>query len=54
MPVKELFYQSYGVGLTTLLLTVLLTGLFYRKWQERLLSQMSLVLLRRFRHLHGF
>ena len=45
MPVKELFYQSYGVGLTTLLLTVLLTGLFYRKWQERLLSQISLVLL---------
>lgn len=45
MPVKELFYQSYGVGLTTLLLTVLLTGLFYRKWQERLLSQISLVFL---------
>lgn len=45
MPVEELFYQSYGVGLTTLLLTVLLTGLFYRKWQERLLSQISLVLL---------
>lgn len=45
MPVEELFYQPYGVGLTTLLLTVLLTGLFYRKWQERLLSQISLVLL---------
>lgn len=45
MPVEELFYQSYGVGLTTLLLTVLLTGLFYRKWQERLLNQISLVLL---------
>lgn len=45
MPVEELFYQSYGVGLTTLFLTVLLTGLFYRKWQERLLSQISLVLL---------
>ena len=45
MPVEELFCQPYGVGLTTLLLTVLLTGLFYRKWQERLLSQISLVLL---------
>ena len=45
MPVEELFYQPYGVGLTTLLLTVLLTGLFYRKWQERLLSQISMVLL---------
>lgn len=45
MPVEELFYQPYGVGLTTLLLTVLLTGLFYRKWQERLLSQICLVLL---------
>lgn len=45
MPVEELFYQPYGVGLTTLLLTVLLTGLFYRKWQERLLSQISLALL---------
>ena len=45
MPVEELFCQPYGVGLTTLLLTALLTGLFYRKWQERLLSQISLVLL---------
>lgn len=45
MPVEELFYQPYGVGLTTLLFTVLLTGLFYRKWQERLLSQICLVLL---------
>lgn len=45
MPVEELFYQPYGVGLTTLLLTALLTGLFYRKWQERLLSQICLLLL---------
>ena len=45
MPVEELFYQPYGAGLTTLLLTALLTGLFYRKWQERLLSQICLILL---------
>lgn len=45
MPVEELFYQPYGVGLTTLFLTVLLTGIFYRKWQERLLSQICLILL---------
>lgn len=46
LPLKDMFYQPYGIGLTTLFLTVLLTGFFYRKWQEKFLSiSVSLLLV---------
>ncbi len=36
--VTRLTYSSYGIGLTTLVITVLLTGLAYRKWREKILG----------------
>lgn len=38
-------YNAYGLGLTTLVITVLITGLFYRKWQERFLAYGCVVIL---------
>lgn len=43
--VMELVYSPYGIGLTTLVITVLLTGVCYRKWRERWLSLSCLVIL---------
>lgn len=31
-------YTPYGIGLTTLVITVLITGLTYQKWSERILN----------------
>lgn len=38
IPTESLLYGSYGIGLTTLVLTVLLTGLAYRRKRERILT----------------
>lgn len=38
-------YSAYGIGLTTLVITVLLTGLTYRKCYERVLSYGSVIFL---------
>ncbi|MDO4311598.1 MAG: YfhO family protein [Eubacteriales bacterium] len=36
--ILQLAYSSYGIGLTTLIFTVLITGFTYRKWSERVLT----------------
>ena len=41
----RLMYTPYGIGLTTLAVTVLLTGLFYRKCCERILVYGCIVVL---------
>lgn len=38
-------YQPYGIGLTTFIITVLITGLTYRKWSERFLNWSCVILL---------
>lgn len=38
VPILRFVYHPYGIGLTTLVMTVLLTGFTYRKWSDRLLS----------------
>lgn len=41
MPDVKIFglvYSGYGIGLTVLIITVLIAGLTYRKWQERVLT----------------
>lgn len=37
-PPLRVAYGTYGLGLTTLAITVLIVGLTYRKWSERVLS----------------
>lgn len=37
LPLEGLVHGAYGVGLTTMVITILITGLFYRKWSQRLL-----------------
>lgn len=44
LPMNTLFYQPYGIGLTTLSFTVLFTGLFYKEKKERILSVLCLLL----------
>ncbi|MCI8639034.1 MAG: YfhO family protein [Coprococcus sp.] len=41
----ELVHSGYGVGLTTGMITVLLTGLAFRKWNERILYYGCMILL---------
>lgn len=41
----RILYSPYGLGLSTFALTVLISGLFYRNWRERLLSLEILILL---------
>lgn len=41
----RILYSPHGLGLTSFGLTVLLTGLFYQNWKERLLSLELLILL---------
>lgn len=43
--VFRVLYSSYGVGLTTLLITALIAGLFWRKWSEQLLVWCSIAML---------
>ena len=38
LPPLRVAYGTYGLGLTTLAITVLIVGLTYRKWSERILS----------------
>lgn len=45
LPMNTLFYQPYGIGLTTLIFTVLFTGLFYKEKKERILSVLCIFLL---------
>lgn len=48
LPDAELFrllYNPYGIGLTTLSIAVLLTGLTYRKWREKYIYIACIVLL---------
>ena len=33
----QILYSPYGIGLTTLALTVLITGFTYKKWKEKYL-----------------
>ena len=40
-----LLYKPYGMGLTTLVITVLLSGLIYRKWAETWLHIASIIVL---------
>lgn len=42
---SQLFYNPYGIGLTTLILTVLFTGIVFKKRQEKYLSCACLVLV---------
>ncbi len=41
----RILYSPHGLGLTSFALTVLLTGVFYQSWKERLLSLELLMLL---------
>lgn len=36
--VDKYIYSSYGIGLTLLLITVLILGLTYKKWEDKLLT----------------
>lgn len=45
LPMNTLFYQPYGIGLTTLIFTVLFTSLFYKEKKERILSVLCIFLL---------
>ncbi len=37
LPLEGLVHGAYGVGLTTMAITILVTGLFYRKWSQKML-----------------
>ena len=43
--VERFAYSIYGIGLTTLVITVLLTGLLYRKLYEKVLTYGSVIVL---------
>ena len=45
LPVERLVYSIYGIGLTTLVITVLITGLLYKKRNERVLSYGCVLIL---------
>lgn len=44
LPLESLVHGAYGIGLTTGVITILITGLFYRKWSERLLHGVCLAI----------
>lgn len=44
LPLESLVHGAYGVGLTTLIITILITGLFYRKWSQWLLHGSCLLI----------
>lgn len=45
LEVFRVLYQPYGIGLTTLVITVLLTGCMYKKWREKYLHMACIVLI---------
>ena len=45
IPVERFAYSIYGIGLTTLVITVLITGLLYRKAYERVLTYGCVIVL---------
>lgn len=45
LSVTRFAYSSYGIGLTTLVITVLIAGCTYRKWHERILVYGCLIVL---------
>lgn len=45
IPVERFAYSIYGIGLTTLVITVLLTGLLYQKAYERVLTYGCVIVL---------
>ena len=45
IPVERFAYSIYGIGLTTLVITVLITGLLYRKVYERVLTYGCVIVL---------
>ncbi len=48
IPDLEVFrfvYQPYGIGLTTFVITVLITGIVYKKWSEKYLHMACILIL---------
>lgn len=45
LPVERFVYSFYGIGLTTLVITVLITGLLYKKLYERILTYGCVIVL---------
>ena len=45
LPVERFAYSIYGIGLTTLVITVLITGLLYKKLYERVLTYGCVIVL---------
>ena len=45
LPLERLVYSIYGIGLTTLVLTVLIAGLLYKKRHERVLTYGCVIIL---------
>ncbi len=43
-PLESLVHGVYGIGLTTGIITILITGVFYRKWSEKLLHGGCLII----------
>ena len=44
-PVERFVYSIYGIGLTTLVITILITGLLYKKLYERVLTYGCVIIL---------
>lgn len=44
LPLEDLVHSAYGAGLTAGVITVLITGLFYQKWSEKLLHGICLAI----------
>lgn len=44
LDILGLVYSPYGIGLTTMVITVLLTGLWSRKWSGRILSAVCILI----------
>lgn len=45
LPIERFAYNIYGIGLTTLVITVLITGLLYKKLYERVLTYGCVIVL---------
>lgn len=54
LPLESLVHGAYGIGLTTGVITILITGLFYRKWSERSAVMESVLLSLSFLFFSGF
>lgn len=42
---SHLFYNPYGIGMTTLILTMLLTGVTLKKWREKYIYSICLIII---------